>query len=120
MIKLVDVLKVKEIREGIQSDLGNIAGIETMETYIEETMALNKNCTNIVIQGGEDYEFKCTLHEDQEKELYLLESRLFKVETGQMINGYLMVLYKDLSLDTNRYDDVWEVADWKEVMEQCV
>ena len=116
MTKLVEVLKVKEIREGIQSDLGSIAGIETMETYIEETMALNKNCTSIVIHDRENYDFKCTLHEDKEKELYLLESRLFKVETGQMVNGYLMVLYKDLSLNPNRYDDVWEVADWKEVI----
>lgn len=116
MKKLVEVLKVKEIREGIQSDLGSIAGIEAMETYIEEAMALNKNCTSIVIHNGEDYEFKCTLHEDKEKELYLLESRLFKVETGQMVNGYLMVLYKDLSLDTNIYDDVWEIANWKEVI----
>ena len=116
MTKLVEVLKVKEIREGIQSDLGSIAGIETMETYIEETMALNKNCTSIVIHDRENYEFKCTLHEDKEKELYLLESRLFEVETGQMVNGCLMVLYKDLSLDPNRYDDVWEVADWKEVI----
>lgn len=116
MTKLVEVLKVKEIREGIQSDLGSIAGIETMETYIEETMALNKNCTSIVIHDRENYEFKCTLHEDKEKELYLLESRLFKVETGQMVNGYLMVLYKDLSLDLDRYNDVWEVADWKEVI----
>ena len=116
MTKLVEVLKVKEIREGIQSDLGSIAGIGAMETYIEETMALNKNCTSIVIHNEEDYKFECTLYEDQEKELYLLESRLFKVETGQMVNGYLMVLYKDLSLDANRYDDIWEVADWKEVI----
>ena len=115
MTKLVEVLKVKEIRGGIQSDLGNIAGIENMETYIEETMTLNKNCTSIVIHDGEDYEFECTLHGDKEKGLYLLESRLFKVETGEMVNGYLMVLHKDLSLDTNRYNDVWEVADWKEV-----
>ena len=116
MTKLVEVLKVKEIREGIQSDLGSIAGIETMETYIEETMALNKNRTSIIIHDGKNYEFECTLHEDKEKELYLLESRLFEVETGQMVNGYLMVLYKDLSLDSNRYNDVWEAADWKEVI----
>lgn len=116
MTKLVEVLKVKEIREGIQSDLGSIVGIETMETYIEETMALNKNCTSIVIHDRENYEFKCTLHEDKEKGLYLLESRLFEVGTGQMVNGYLMVLYKDLSLDPDRYNDVWEVADWKEVI----
>ena len=116
MTKLVEVLKVKEIREGIQNDLGSIVGIETMETYIEEAMALNKNRTSIVIHDGKNYEFECTLHEDKEKELYLLESRLFEVETGQMVNGYLMVLYKDLSLDPNRYDDVWEIADWKEVI----
>ena len=116
MTKLAEVLKVKEIREGIQNGLGSIAGIETMETYIEETIALNKNCTSIVIHDGKNYEFKCTLHEDKEKELYLLESRLFEAETGQMVNGYFMVLYKNLSLDPNRYDDVWEIADWKEVI----
>ena len=114
-ITLVEVLKIKEIMEGIQSNLGNMSGIKNMKIYIEKTIALNKNRTSIIIHDKEDYEFKCTLHKAEEENLYLLESRLFKAD-GQMVNGYFMVLYKDLSIDTNIYDDVWAIADWKEII----
>lgn len=113
MTKLKTVLQINEIKKGIQSNLGDIAKIDDMSKYIDETISLNKNITKIDIKEGNGFVFECTLHEDAKKKLYLLEARLFAEPEESMVNGYLMVLDSNLNIKNEQCYDVWEIGNWK-------
>ena len=49
---LQKILNIKEIQEGIQSDLGNIAGIDDMTPYIHEAISLKQNIVSIKVYEG--------------------------------------------------------------------
>ncbi|MBP3917349.1 hypothetical protein [Clostridium sp.] len=114
MISLKDVLLEKEIKNGIQGDLGNLIHVN-MDYYIEETIRQNSNSTSIIIDENGEYDFECNLHYDDKKDIYLLEARLFRKTDNSMVNSYLGVLNSNLGIIDEEIDDVWEYGEWQEV-----
>ena len=62
-------------------------------------------------------QYEHNLHYSKEKDMYLLESRLFSYD-DTMINAHLLLIHaKNLKLKNKYVDDVWEYAkDWKHVI----
>lgn len=112
-IKLKDVLRLKDIENGIKINL-----LPT-EHYSAISDTLNSDKQNsisvIVDENGYEYDFENTLHADYEKKVFLLESRLFSKKDGSMKNAYLEVLDENLNIVNDIIDDVWSYADFKEV-----
>lgn len=84
MKKIEEFLKLKEVIEGIES---NIKPHQKENSVIERS-----------------------LHYSKEKQMYLVEIRIFN--DGQMANAYLDVFNSDMSHFNEYLDDVWSFTDW--------
>lgn len=113
-VKLKDVLKLKEIEEGIKATL---IKEEDYPVAIEKTLNSKKENSISVVADVDGFEcdFENTLHADYDKKVFLLESRLFKRADGSMINAYLELLDENLNIIEDCVDDVWSYADFKVV-----
>lgn len=111
-VKLKEVLKLEEVKEGIKVNL-----IEDFEEAIEKTISSDKeNSISIIVNvDGVECDFENTLHADYEKNVFLLESRLFNRKDDSMINAYLELLDENLNVIEDYQDDVWEYANFKAV-----
>lgn len=112
-VKLKDVLKLKEVQEGIKANLIK----EDYSLAIEKTLNSEKeNSTSVVVDvDGFECDFENTLHADYDKKVFLLESRLFKRADGSMVNAYLELLDENLNIIEDCVDDVWSYADFEVV-----
>ena len=106
------VLSNDVIKSGIKSNL--LKDDNLVELAVNETLKLNSNITAIdIVVDGELANFENTLHYDEDKNVYLLESRLFNDSTGAMIEAYLEIFDENLNILDDCEDCVWEYADWK-------
>lgn len=112
-MNLRQLLMREDVKKGIQTNL--ITSREEVDKAVELT--LNTGKENSISVGdtfnGEQAEFENTLHKDTEKGLFLLESRLFTVEDGQMVNAYLEVFNANGEIVQEEIDDVWSYANWE-------
>lgn len=111
MKNLNQVLSKVEIVDGIIANLGEICRVD-VEDIIRKALSSNVNYFSKIRSG--DHTLECTLHYDKDKKRYLLEARLFD-ENDMMVNAYLEVMDSELNIDPNFYDDVWSIADWKQI-----
>ncbi|MBQ8997907.1 MAG: hypothetical protein IJ086_04345 [Clostridium sp.] len=106
------VLNNNVIKNGIKSNL--LKEDSLVELAINETLKLNSNIAAInIMVDGKLANFENTLHYDEEKNVYLLESRLFDDSTGAMIEAYLEIFDENLNILDDCEDCVWEYANWK-------
>ena len=112
-LTLKEVLKRQDIMEGIKSNLIR----EDYLVAIEETLNSKKeNSISVIVDvDGFECDFENTLHVDEVKDCYFLESRLFNRKDGSMINSYLELLNTDGSIKEVYVDDIWDYANWEEV-----
>lgn len=112
-LTLKHVLKRKEVREGIKSNLLKGAYVEAIDKVLNSK---EENSISIIVDlDGIECDFENTLYIDEVKNCYLLESRLFNRKNDTMINSYLELLNNDGSIMDVCIDDVWDYADWKAV-----
>ena len=99
-----------EVNEAVTNSLQAIAAIEeTLNSKKENSISV------IVDVDGFECDFENTLHVDEVKDCYFLESRLFNRKDGSMINSYLELLNTDGSIKEVYVDDIWDYANWEEV-----
>lgn len=109
-VTLKEVLSMEQIKKGIVDNLC------INEKAIMDTINTGKNNVSIIVNiNGESYDFENTLHVDDEKKVFLLESRLFKKADGSMVNAYVELLDENLNIIEEYVDDVWSYADFKVV-----
>lgn len=117
-------LTLKEIllREDIQTEIQancfkniNDTKADVREILSKEVLAKDKeNFISLVIRlKGREYDFENTLHIEKNKELHLLETRVFAKDNGQMEGVYLGILNKDGSISEEYIDDVWTFGEWE-------
>lgn len=119
MLRLKDVLKTKDAREGIDSDLSTLIHLD-LNDYLSELISnLDKNINNIteiINYGIIKYKLSCTLYYDSKQNIYLLECWLSNYLTNEDINTFFAIF----NSDGNRimHDDdrcVWSIGDWHEL-----
>jgi hypothetical protein len=113
MLKLDKVLVNKKVQENIKSNF-NLSKDELEYALVATITNVKDNAISVAItKDGSKYDFENTLHYDVDKQIYLLESRMFGTD-GSMYNSYLEILDKDGNIaDIPYVDDVWDYADWK-------
>jgi hypothetical protein len=114
ILNLKEVLSRGDIQENIKGNMFKTD--EEVRLAIEETLKSDKN--NVIsveaIREEKPMSFENTLHIDKEKQIYLLESRLFDDKgDGQMKGAYLEVFNSDGERVKEYIDDVWEYANWE-------
>lgn len=113
MQSLKQILIKDDIKNNIKNNL--FLSNEEVEAAIDTVLKSDKS--NVIstkaVRGGKVVQFENTLHEDVDKQLYLLESRLFDEEHDQMI-GVFLGIFNSEGIPFDEYvDDVWEFANWQ-------
>ena len=108
MLNLKRIFENEKIRKELEGDL-KIHLVDFIDDNINNNLYVYNKCID-------DYEFENNLHIDKERNIYLLESRLFSKNDGSMYNSYLRAFDDKINTIDEYYDDIWEYAKW----EQCV
>lgn len=114
ILNLKEVLSRGDIQENIKANM--FITDEEVKSAIEKTLEVDKdNSISIeAVREGNPMSFENTLHIDKDKQVYLLESRLFDDKgDGQMKGVYLEVFNSDGQIVKEYIDDVWDYANWK-------
>ena len=114
-LTLKQVLSREDIKQGLLSNL--FTSSDEVESAVSLVLASDKNNSMSVKteRAGEPVDFENTLHIDNDKKVYLLESRVFFVKNGQLLNAYLEILDENGEIVQDKIDDVWSYADWEVV-----
>jgi hypothetical protein len=114
MLNLKSVLLNKKIQDNLKGDL-MLSEDELKNALATIIVTLRENTISVVVvKKDKEYDFENTLHYDSDKQIYLLESRLFGCDG--MDSAYLGILDSDGNIaDIPYVDDVWSYADWKVV-----
>lgn len=117
MKNLKTVLTSESVRKEIERHvLGLDHGIsKAFELANQGTAKENKpGCLIVELPvNGELKSFESHLYTNQDQSLYLLDSRLFDVETDAMEEVFLGVFYPDLTEYEECIEDVWDFDDWE-------
>lgn len=113
--KLEQILALNNIRDGIMCNL--IQEKNVLDLAIIKTLKLNSNSASIEFKwNGRSMQFENALYYDEDKKIYLLESRLFDNHNDQMINAYLEILDNNFNIIDEYVDDVWSYTDWNQIV----
>lgn len=112
-LELKEVLKFEDVKKSIAGNLG--LEDKVIEEVIELSITSISNNRSVVKMtvDGELIEFNNSLYRDENKGLYLFESRAFKTSDDSMLGAYLEVYNEDGVIVDEEIDDVWSYADWK-------
>lgn len=108
------ILSLIEVRRGFINNFKMYIN----ESNIDEVLENLKNNTNknFNLEIEKNINLENTIYYSEDKNMYLLESRIFNDKTdGNMINAYLGLINADMTIYEEYEDDVWSFTDWKEV-----
>lgn len=109
------ILNINENKEQIMLLLDRfIEDINSKDIY-DKIFNMKEVPFNIEVKEGINLENN--IYEDENKKLYLLESRLFddNDENGRMYDAYLRVMDYEFNIIDEYIDDVWNYADWQRI-----
>ncbi|WP_312286801.1 hypothetical protein [Terrisporobacter sp.] len=114
MKNLMDFLVLKTVKEGIKTNLSEKA--EIVEQLIHKTSTTQSNSINInFTENNQELQIEATLHYGKNKDVYLVEIRLFNTINDSMINAYLGLFRTDLNELEECIDDVWSYDNFEKV-----
>ncbi|AIY85203.1 hypothetical protein U729_3191 (plasmid) [Clostridium baratii str. Sullivan] len=99
-------------KEDIQENINNTFNLNNTEYF---NLADKRDTNSIRCITDNKNILDIILYKDQEKNEYLLDSRLFDNQMNSMLASYLEILDEDLNITNKCIDDVWIYADWVEV-----
>lgn len=109
---LKEVIMMDTIKEGIHSNLikNDKIFLKVMESMVAN---IEDNRLSVTIsEDGLEGLIEVDLYKGEETGQYLLEARLFDKE-DMMVNAYLEIINKDLSIYEEYVDDVWSYDNWE-------
>lgn len=117
MTTLLEVLELDLVKQALLSEFlgdehAHLEVLEAAKQGICEEQSPNTLITRLKIDG-ELKSFENFLYVNEDQSFYLLESRLFDVETDEMEGVYLNVFYPDLTEYEEYIEDVWDFDHWE-------
>ena len=117
MTTLLEVLELDLVKQALLSEFlgdehAHLEVLEAAKQGICEEQSPNTLITRLKIDG-ELKSFENFLYVNEDQSFYLLESRLFDVETDEMEGVYLNVFYPDLTEYEEYIEDVWAFDCWE-------
>lgn len=114
MKNLMDFLVLETVKEGIKTNL--LEKAEIVEQLIYETSTTQSNSISINFnENNQELQIETTLHHGKNKDVYLVEIRLFNNTNDSMINAYLGLFRSDLNELEEYIDDVWSYDNFEKV-----
>lgn len=112
ILTLKEVLKNEVIKKELKTNL--FENFEDTEKEINKVLNSSKfNSISIeTMLENKNVSFENTLHVDKEKNIYLLESRLFSNNPDSLLKSYLGVFNSNMEIIREYIDDVWEYGNW--------
>lgn len=117
MTTLLEVLQLNDVKQALLNQvLGDEqAHLQVLEAAKQGTCDKQSNSTLLMTLelDGELKSFENHLYTNEDHSFYLLESRLFDVDTDEMEGVYLNVFYPDFTEYEPYIEDVWDFDCWE-------